>query len=216
MDVEKDIKFMETSQGCKVMLSYRIENDVIKKMADNIESELFDRMARMRGHLRGRAEKLVIFDEAYCDPIFGSTAAGDAITRIMDKMQGVGNDAAEPAVLGADGKPIVEGETVYGLSDGKAWRVETIGFGSHCVLGESNDGTERDLRPEWLTHTPPDTQQIIDEQSHMLPRAYCWYVLKWSGEEVERADKTRCLIAMVADLLRRQRELDARTMGGAE
>lgn len=53
MDVEKDIKFMETSQGCKVMLSYRIENDVIKKMTENIESELFDHMARMRGYRRG-------------------------------------------------------------------------------------------------------------------------------------------------------------------
>ena len=66
--------------------------------------------------------------------------------------------------------------------------------------------------PSMLTHTPPDTQQKIDDDATMPPAEYCAVRGIDLGDDPDRATATE---AMVLDLLRRQRRLDKRK-GGAE
>lgn len=115
----------------------------------------------------------------------------------------------EHEVRGADELPIKVGETVYSLQgegplvvsgyDGEFLKIESGGL----------------LRADYATHTPPETQERIDEDTTRDPSAYCDEVLGWDAEKiVHHSDYAAQNEAMIADLLRRQRELDARTMGG--
>lgn len=80
-----------------------------------------------------------------------------------------------------------------------------------------------DCHAGYLTHTPPDTQERIDEDAKLAVSDY-WHCrggergdcpVKIDGKSPnERYGVVSCLDAMTLDLLRRQRELDARTMGG--
>ena len=134
-----------------------------------------------------------------------------------------GSDS-DPEELGADGLPIKEGETVYlanpsllgkkypgwGPKYGDALTVDRI---THIGVVCGNDTF---TIPSELTHTPPDTQERIDEDAD---KDCCEY---FGGERkscVECpspgniSDSGRCDTAMITDLLRRQRELDAKTTG---
>lgn len=72
--------------------------------------------------------------------------------------------------LGADRKPILVGETVYG-EDGKAWHVEGVVIGQwteHTKLpvvhATGDSGQWRNLLPHLLTHEHPDSlERIADE-----------------------------------------------------
>ena len=130
-----------------------------------------------------------------------------------------------PEVLGADGKPIVVGETVYptygfyAVTSGKVVSVEH----QDNVRVELCCSTER-FDGCYLTHTPPDTQESIDRDARKGYMTY-WECVECSCERCPaRIDGDKpwrwyhadsCEGAMVLDLLRRQRELDARK-GGAE
>lgn len=120
----------------------------------------------------------------------------------------------EPEVLGADGLPIKVGETVRS-KDGVPFLVDRIDY---WIFGKKKRAWDVDgfwLWPEELTHTLPDTQERIDDDATRDPSAYCNEVLGWdAGKIVHRSDYAAQNEAMIADLLRRQRELDARTMGG--
>lgn len=136
----------------------------------------------------------------------------------------------ERPVLLADGKPFEEGETVYLVPGEHCDHYPLYGYhgGDECkVVPNEAEGHRRDGRiainkgtpmqngyalPEQLTHTQPDTQARIDDDAMRDPGAYCAehchdYTGLWDGWK-ERA-------WMNLDLLRRQRELDARGMGGA-
>lgn len=122
-----------------------------------------------------------------------------------------------PEALGADGKPIVAGETVWGILSGIEGIVNSLNDDSTAYV-EWDDG-------RWspcidccnLTHTPPDTQQKIDEDAEKFHCVYfggyseCGTCPASTGE----LSKKSCKQQQIFDLLRRQRELDART-GGAE
>lgn len=121
-----------------------------------------------------------------------------------------------PEALGADGKPIVEGETVYRLSDGTAWKVTKLHHSEHrisvvSVGGKGVTSGGRFLTSEY-THTLPDTQERIDDDATMHPAAYCAAYGIDLGDDPDREKSTT---SMIADLLRRQREYDKRK-GGAE
>lgn len=113
-----------------------------------------------------------------------------------------------PEALGADGLPIVAGETVYDIETGEEHVVKLPCAGTGKAFFE--DGHYND--PAYLTHTPPDTQDRIEEDAGKAP---CDYF----GREAERCfgchahGHDTCAEAMILDLLRRQRELDARTGG---
>lgn len=122
----------------------------------------------------------------------------------------------ERPVLGADGKPIVVGETVYELSDGTAWQVTKLHRSEPriSVVSVGDNGVTRGgwfLASEY-THTPPETQERIDDDATMPPAEYCAAYGIDLGDDPDRETATR---AMIADLLRRQREYDKRTGGDA-
>lgn len=128
----------------------------------------------------------------------------------------------EPEAIGADGLPIKIGDTVYLESFGRPFTV--VGFDGAYL--KDADGWH--LRADCATHTPPETQEQIDEDVCKITDGCtyfssdgsclkCRFVSQYGdadsayaacpgGDELERM--------VVSDLLRRQRELDARTMGG--
>lgn len=151
-----------------------------------------------------------------------------------------------PEVLGADGKPIKVGETVWLTDEMAHWAgVCTLNSDDKCGLsgvggrdplkvGSVNhprSGTVRFANAyspwcpaSWLTHTPPDTQERIDADARKTTYGY-WRCDDFScGECPSEIDGKKpyeryncpedCFTSMKLDLLRRQRELDARK-GGA-
>lgn len=142
---------------------------------------------------------------------------------------------AAPEALGADGKPIVEGETVWldeahsrcagscGFEDGNKYSLCGIERQEMLTVEDAHievDGREYVrvctcgawCHASWLTHTPPETQERIDDDATLSPREYYNAHI---GHDVGLKDDEEVAVAMVHDLLRRQRELDKRT-GGAE
>lgn len=73
--------------------------------------------------------------------------------------------------VGKDGLPIRPGETLYG-EDGKAWRIDAVGK-YFAWSGLTKGETDRRLRPEWLTHTKPESWETLMRDAGMQPFAYC-------------------------------------------
>ena len=138
-----------------------------------------------------------------------------------------------PEVLGADGKPIKDGETVwldeahsrcagsYGFEDGNKYSLCGIERQEMLTVEDAHievDGREYVrvctcgawCHASWLTHTPPETQERIDDDATLSPREYYNAHI---GHDVGLRDDEEVAVAMVRDLLRRQRELDKRTGG---
>lgn len=135
----------------------------------------------------------------------------------------------ERPVLGADGKPIKVGETVYRLTDGTAWKVTKLHHSEPRISVVSVGGKGVTAGGWFLaseyTHTPPDTQERIDEDARNDGIAY-WDCLESSCDECPARINGKtpaerygtpgdCDRAMILDLLRRQREYDKRTGGDA-
>lgn len=117
----------------------------------------------------------------------------------------------EPEVRGSDGLPIKAGETVYHFFSGNKYTVKCI-VGKDLFFEECPSGL---CDPSAYTHTQPETQQRIDDDATRDPTTYCNDVLGWDAHNVVRySDDAAQIEAMVFDLLRRQRELDAKTTGG--
>ena len=68
----------------------------------------------------------------------------------------------ERPVLGADGKPLREGETVY-LQDGESFTVDFIRSDGNVAVRELSSGMY--LRPERLTHERPDSWERLEEDA---------------------------------------------------
>lgn len=155
--------------------------------------------------------------------------------RSIDYAAGERVERPAPEALGADGKPIVEGETVwldeahsrcadsYGFEDGNKYSLCGIERQEMLTVEDAHievDGREYVrvctcgawCHASWLTHTPPETQERIDDDATLSPREYYNAHI---GHDVGLKDDEEVAVAMVHDLLRRQRELDKRT-GGAE
>ena len=97
------------------------------------------------------------FDDSYC--------LGFVEERSASLCDGERVKRPAPEALGADGKPIVEGETVYRLSDGTAWKVTKLHHSEHrisvvSVGGKGVTAGGRFLTSEY-THTPPDTRTAV-------------------------------------------------------
>lgn len=122
-----------------------------------------------------------------------------------------------PDVLGADGLPIVEGDVVYELGRDDALTVYDVNA-QYIHAKKENGAAWNNLTAEYLTHTPPDTQERIDEDAQKSTLEY-WGCRDASCEccpaETDgktprgRFDARNCQQAQLLDLLRRQRELDA-------
>lgn len=123
-----------------------------------------------------------------------------------------------PEVLGADGLPIKVGDAMWSLSGAGPLTVTSLHTDDPTPDGGDSpwadlddDGLYSWIYAGSLTHTPPDTQQKIDDDATMPPAEYCAVRGIDLGDDPDRATATE---AMMRDLLRRQRELDARK-GGA-
>lgn len=120
-----------------------------------------------------------------------------------------------PEALGADGLPIKAGETVY-RTDAPITEAVVVDFRKYddgsidVVCSEKGGKVTAFYSPSLLTHTPPDTQQRIDGDATLPPREYYNAHI---GHDVGLRDDEELTVAMVLDLLRRQRELDKRTGG---
>lgn len=130
-------------------------------------------------------------------------------------------------VLGADGKPIVVGETVYStLVEWLGTPLEVLGIENQAYVKVAIPGGKgwTSFIAANLTHTPPDTQEKIDRDKSKAITRY------WECEDAEchtcpcRIDGKKpseyygtinCSVAQGMDIARRQAELDKRT-GGAE
>lgn len=131
-----------------------------------------------------------------------------------------------PEALGADGLPIVEGETVYPIDGdwiGDPLEVASIDRDGSVIVSLSEGKGWTSYLADRLTHTPPDTQERIDEDAQKSSHDY-WGCTGVECDGCRRAidgkkpyeyfDCLNCLIAKTLDLLRRQRELDSRKGGG--
>lgn len=124
-----------------------------------------------------------------------------------------------PEVLGADGLPIVVCETVWDTESGKELYVSAIvNADVGMIQCSDNDAVYEDYDARHLTHTPPDTQQRIDEDARKSTFEYwgcgdagCGHCpAKIDGKTpAQRHNSPSCQIAKAIDLLRRQREIDA-------
>lgn len=119
-----------------------------------------------------------------------------------------------PEALGADGLPVVAGETVWHVINGREATVANLKpWGAECDLADDMCDSVV-WAYESITHTPPDTQERIDRDVHKDECEYFDHVGNCRGCPANAPGES-CIEAMTRDLLRRQRELDKRT-GGAE
>lgn len=122
----------------------------------------------------------------------------------------------ERPVLGADGLPLKVGECVYGVgSRFKKFPIVSVHRAGDTINGitADSDFVMYEEGYDWaedLTHTPPETQERIDDDATMPPAEYCAVRGIDLGDDPDWETAT---VAMVRDLLRRQRELDKRTGG---
>ena len=94
-----------------------------------------------------------------------------------------------------DGKPIKLGDTVWG-EDGKKWRIDAIG--GRYVWGRGQHPTQKRLKPEWLTHTEPDSfERILKDGMNKDCVRYC------CDRELDVDGVESFYLAMMADLVRR-------------
>lgn len=141
-----------------------------------------------------------------------------------------------PEVLGADGLPLDEDDTVYGMGREQHRYTVQVPYSINEVLGQRfcvqcydhDEGNITWCDPSMLTHTLPDTQERIDEDAlkscvqywgcNDLSCGKCPALIDGKKPvEFYELDPIHdsCHEAQRLDLLRRQRELDKRT-GGAE
>ena len=127
---------------------------------------------------------------------------------------------------GPDGLPMEVGQKVWHTSTNKELTIIGIEYGRGLPIEVQNPKGDRwYASPEVLAHSPVDTQSLINadalkgltqywecrrecEYGKECPSMKGWETpQQWYGVE-------SCLVAQKMDLLRRQHELDARTMGG--
>ena len=150
--------------------------------------------------------------------------------RSIDYAAGERVERPAPEALGSDGKPIKDGETVwldeahsrcagsYGFEDGNKYSLCGIERQEMLTVEDAHievDGREYVrvctcgawCHASWLTHTPPDTQERIDEDASLPPREY--YV-RHIGHDVAEKGAVEVHAAVTAHLLKRQRAIDAK------
>ncbi len=159
----------------------------------------------------------------------GSCQMQDADGNMLTVFPGAFVKRPAPEVLGADGKPVKVGETVYPIDGewlGIPLEVSGIESPASVKVYLSAGKSWTTFHADSLTHTPPDTQERIDEDARKNSIRY-WGCEDFSCDECPalidgkkpvafyELDLVRdsCSEAQKLDLLRRQRELDKRTGG---
>lgn len=155
----------------------------------------------------------------------------DADGNICNVFHGKRVKRRAPEVLGADGLPLDEDDTVYGMGREQHRYTVQVPYSINEAVGQRfcvqcydhDEGNITWCDPSMLTHTQPDTQERIDADKKKENSKYwgcCFYCNNCPAEidgkkPRERYGSLNCSIAQGLDIARRQRELDKRT-GGAE
>ena len=148
----------------------------------------------------------------------GSCQMQDANGNMLTVFPGARVKRRAPEVLGADGLPLDEDDTVYGTGREQHRYTVQVPYSINEAVGQRfcvqcydhDEGNITWCDPSMLTHTPPDTQQKIDDDATMPPAEYCAVRGIDLGDD---PDWEAAITTMVRDLLRRQREYDKRTGG---
>lgn len=111
----------------------------------------------------------------------------------------------KPEVVGADGKPIKVGETVWHVVTGTEYVVDGIKTdGYRCVtLRRDSYAVCVTVDANLLTHEQPDSLERILDDLTMRPWDYC----NSHGGTAPGQDESDCIVYMMRDLLARQRRV---------
>ena len=104
-------------------------------------------------------------------------------------------------VLAADGKPLREGETVWGVDSGTRYTVEKITDELIPIKCRSEMGSTVSLCPSQLTHQRPDSWERLEEDAGKNPFGYC----KDVGHRLDTCENSEAYKAR--DLVRRAKKL---------
>lgn len=187
-------------------------------------------------------EPVHIGDKAY-HPYTGETCTIDCINTFDDSyclgfieersaalLDGERVKRPAPEVLGADGLPIKVGDAMWSLSGAGPLTVTSLHTDDPTPDGGDSpwadlddDGLYSWIYAGSLTHTPPDTQERIDEDKKKENSKYwgCCFYCNNCPDEIdgkkprERYGSLNCSIAQGMDIARRQYELDKRKGGDA-
>ena len=116
----------------------------------------------------------------------------------------------EPEVLDADGVEIKVGDTVWstiGERSGQDVPHEVKGFDKYgCVLLEMHNETSTGWRPEYLTHTRPDSWKRLEEDIAKYP---CRYAEEVKGSKFDSCSECPWWHSevMARDIIRRAKKL---------
>ena len=94
----------------------------------------------------------------------------EVVQRLADLILGTGR-----RVYGADGVEIAVGDTVWvwAKRDGRKWTVVGFDFSKrHSVIAVDDSDIKRELKPEWLTHTEPDSWERLESDAALSPADY--------------------------------------------
>ena len=129
---------------------------------------------------------------------------GESVTKWMDRawLPRPRYEGGEPVEVGGRAAGLAGSIKGYQVSESGCWAL--FGCDDYDIVMGSRDTPVAPL--------VEDTQADIDSEATLPPAAYCAQHGIDLGDDPDRESATT---AMVADLLRRQRELDER-MGGAE
>lgn len=104
-------------------------------------------------------------------------------------------------VIAADGKPLREGETVWGVDSGTRYTVEKITDELIPIKCRSEMGSTASLCPSQLTHERPESWGRLEDDATMPAAIYC----ERMGIEVEEG--CSFVEPMARDLVRRAKKL---------
>lgn len=117
---------------------------------------------------------------------------------------------------GLDGKPVRSGEKVWSRG-GVEFTVQSVSFDEDCGFLVHVDDSAATFPTKSFTHErPEDTQADIDRDAGLLPHTYYVSYIADDPNDMKDMRDSEIVRAVTRDLLRRQRELDARESGGAE
>lgn len=172
---------------------------------------------------KGRFQEIAVNRGPVC--ILSFTGVDHALEyRYDSELDVIKRPASE--VLGADGLPVKVGETAWDMASELEIVVSRIAKDEdgNVIVCANGDICELQFAPKNITHTPPDTQKRIDDGARKDAVTY-WGCGDCSCNDCNakidgmtpkaRFGVSNCKHAQVIDLLRRQRELDARK-GGTE
>lgn len=209
-----------TCKDCRVLMRGKLADalEAAQELPEGVEWPRFEDggLVRFGDEFEHGGVKTRVTDVEFRDgktAVWGGVGTDDPTVHVDNE------PLKRPGVKDRDGKTIKKGDTVWG-EDGREWLVTgLLRDKNHCVVALSG-GKVKMLKPEWLTHSKPDSHAAIDTDAAKDPCEYfngrtpdkCADCKLHADDEGFDFDVqfAECRTAMARDLLARQRKL----MGG--